>query len=232
MAVAQLLNWQVLGLDGWWLLLFGGWLLWLPPELLRSGMQRLQGAVPRGWSSCARGLERALAASQQQPQQPAVRVAEPVPLCAHAMDIALVEIRSGARSSRVDTVRAVEGWAWSSWFWEGSGRQRRLATAQLQQQPEETQATFQPGAIMHQSGRASRADGGARSGSNADSKPPDAALTLRAWLLVLVCIYHVVTPLRFLAYPSRWVGCPLLHSTFVNCTLPYATSFALSRICG
>ncbi len=181
-AAAQLLNWQVLGLDGWWLLLAGGWLAWAPPEALESLARSSPAAVARVLGACT-GDRRSQAAAAGQQQDPwASAAAQPQ--------------RGGGAGAADDGAEVLPARAWSSWFWEGSGRQRRLAAQQHQQGVSKEQD--QP-SLCQWRGQTSHGSGG-----SGVVKPP--RLTLQLVVIPLLLLYHVTTPLQFLTYPSRWVS--------------------------
>lgn len=199
-AAAQLLNWQLLGLDGWWLLLVGGWLAWTPPELPGILVSWLRHTAGHAFIACMQRLQQPSTLRQKQQQEQQQQPTQRTP----PGEVALVDLRvvgsSGAPEDGVASM-AVQGHAWSSWFWEGSGRQRRQASHH--QQP-----SHQPLAAWQQQGRVSATDGHGANGSVRDRDEgkegsPRLRTTLRFWVLLALCLYHVLVPLRFLTYPSR-----------------------------
>lgn len=195
-AAAQLLNWQLMELDGWWLLLAGGWLAWAPPELPAAAVQALQAGAARAFRACAReGQQQGL--EQQQRQAAAAGEEERQPLWPPPQRQQQARIAVDGDGSA-----ALQGRAWASWFWEGSsGRQRRPMSGhhQQQQQQQSPAPSFEQALPLG----GSRGQGRSGRGSGGGLSPLAAA---RAALLCVLCLYHVASPLRFLTYPSRWVG--------------------------
>jgi hypothetical protein len=200
LAAAQLLNWQALGLDGWWLLLLGGWLAWAPPVAAPRCAAALAGAArrlasgepcrggPRPGARPSLGKQQAggavqlarLAGSALQPQQPQQQ-----------------QQQAGQPDS--GGVAMLSGGAWSSWFLEGAptgGAQRRVPPRPPGLADDDTgpAVTPAPAGLPRWGVGGGGPDGGRR-------------LPLRSWLalapVLLLCLYHVVTPLSFLAYPSK-----------------------------
>jgi len=225
--IAQLLNWQVLGLDAWWLLVAGGWLVWAQPELLGGVTRSLPAAVTRLFAPCFKGASRKpriIAFNQQQQQQWSLSPSQTNRAAAAA---AAADGDGGEEAAAL-----VQGGAWSSWFLEGSGgaggsaasgRQRRLVLQQQEQGGEEDNQEQRQdaraslyrslsGSWQHQpqGGRSSRSRGG-------HSSP--AWSTVRLALLMALALYHVLTPLRFLTYPSRcvWLWVRLWKSELSVC---------------
>ena len=193
MAAAQLLNWQAFGLDGWWLLLLGGGLAWLPPELPGIATAWLGTAAAAAAGCCRGGLRASVWLSPaNQPWQPADS------LQPWQRQQRQEQGQQEEQQGRVGggSIEMLSGGAWSSWFWEGSaagGRQRhrQQPVPVRQRDPERRADAAVPGSLALQGG------------------------SCRSWLqlplrtrlcLVLLgglCVYHVITPLSFLAYPSR-----------------------------
>ncbi|GBF90678.1 hypothetical protein Rsub_02977 [Raphidocelis subcapitata] len=184
LAVAQLLNWQVLGLDGWWLLLLGAWLAWAPPELVGAAALRLRATVAQ-----------ALGPLKAQPWGKGLQL--------HAVAAADAGGSSIGSGSGGDGGGAVlQGRAWSSWFWEGAAPQRRLQPQQQQQQQQQQEGQEGDLQSLLISPTSSRAT------SRSASRSGDAAggvshSVVRVCLVAALCLWHVATPLCFLTAPSR-----------------------------
>lgn len=187
---AQLINWTVLGLDGWWLLLAGGCAVWAPPQLYRGAVQAARAAAAKALTSVRSG-------------------ATSGGCCSNASSIPDGGGRlAGASSSRLEERH------WSRWFWGGAAGDARARrgcdSSGAQQQLHDAPAVE---AAPHQHGlRRSSPDRhvGRRqhrqqlsSGHNLDRgarNQPAAAASFA--LLVGLVLYHVLTPLHFLLLPS------------------------------